>query len=131
MGLLDSVLGSLAQGGSGNPLLEGVLRMVNNPDTGGLAGLVQTLRQGDLGRVVDSWISTGQNLPVSPEQLTRALGSERLGGLAQSMGQSQGDFANQLASLLPQVVDKLTPGGRLPESGSADDLLASVRKLIG
>jgi uncharacterized protein YidB (DUF937 family) len=131
MGLLDSMMGSLGQGGTGNALLDGVLRLVNDPATGGLAGLVQTFQQRGLGGIVDSWVSTGQNLPISPEQLAQALGADRIGGLAQSLGVSQGDVASQLANLLPQVVDKLTPGGQLPQSGSADDLVATVRKMLG
>ena len=85
MGLLDSVLGSLSQGGSGsggNPLLDAVLSMVNNPQTGGLAGLLQKLQESGLGNVADSWVSTGKKLPISPEQLQNALGSGELGSLA-------------------------------------------------
>ncbi|MBX3671577.1 MAG: YidB family protein [Burkholderiales bacterium] len=134
MGLLDSVLGSLSQGGSGsggNPLLETVLSMVNNPDTGGLAGLLQKLQENGLGNVADSWVSTGKNLPISPDQLQNALGSGELGSLAEKLGMSTGDVSSQLADLLPGVVDKLTPNGQVPDMGSLGDLLGSLTKRLG
>ena len=134
MGLLDSVLGSLAQGGSGsggNPLLETVLSMVNNPDTGGLAGLLQKFQEHGLGNVADSWVSTGKNLPISGDQIQEALGSGALGDIASKLGLSTGDVSSQLADLLPGVVDKLTPNGQVPDMGSLGDLLGSLTKRLG
>ena len=134
MGLLDSVLGSLSQGGSGsggNPLLETVLSMVNNPDTGGLAGLLQKFQEHGLGDVADSWVSTGKNLPISGDQVQEALGSGALGDIASKLGLSTGDVSSQLADLLPGVVDKLTPNGQLPDTGSLGDLLGSLTKRLG
>ncbi|MBX3717711.1 MAG: DUF937 domain-containing protein [Burkholderiales bacterium] len=134
MGLLDSVLGSLSQGGSGsggNPLLETVLSMVNNPDTGGLAGLLQKFQEHGLGNVADSWVSTGKNLPISGDQVQEALGSGALGDIASKLGLSTGDVSAQLADLLPGVVDKLTPNGQVPDMGSLGDLLGSLTKRLG
>ncbi len=134
MGLLDSVLGSLSQGGSGsggNPLLETVLSMVNNPETGGLAGLLQKFQEHGLGNVADSWVSTGKNLPISGDQVQEALGSGALGDIASKLGLSTGDVSSQLADLLPGVVDKLTPNGQLPDMGSLGDLLGSLTKRLG
>ena len=134
MGLLDSVLGSLSQGGSGaggNSLLETVLSMVNNPDTGGLAGLLQKFQEHGLGNVADSWVSTGKNLPISGDQIQEALGSGALGDIASKLGLSTGDVSSQLADLLPGVVDKLTPNGQVPDMGSLGDLLGSLTKRLG
>ena len=134
MGLLDSVLGSLSQGGSGsggNPLLETVLSMVNNPDTGGLAGLLQKFQEHGLGDVADSWVSTGKNLPISGDQIQEALGSGALGDIASKLGLSTGDVSSRLADLLPGVVDKLTPNGQMPDMGSLGDLLGSLTKRLG
>src|SRR5512145_1662686 len=80
MGLLDSVVGALAGGQSGgnNALLETVMKLINNPQTGGLAGLIQSFQQGGLGDVVNSWVSTGANQPVSPEQIQNVLGNSQL-----------------------------------------------------
>ena len=131
MGLLDTILGSISQRGSGNPLIEAVLAMVNNPQTGGLEGLLARFQQGGLGNLADSWVSTGKNLPISADQITSALGSDQLGSLASSVGLSQGDMSSKLAELLPDVVDKLTPTGQIPDSGALGQLLGSLRGRIG
>jgi uncharacterized protein YidB (DUF937 family) len=75
MGLLDSVVGALAGGQSGgnSGLVDVVMQLINN-QPGGLAGLVQSFQQGGLADIVNSWVSTGQNLPISAEQLQSVLG---------------------------------------------------------
>ena len=65
-------------------------------------------------------MSTGQNLPVSSDQLQSALGADRIGALARQVGMPAGDLGSQLAQYLPQVVDQLTPDGQLPTGGGAD-----------
>ena len=131
MGLLDSLLGGMSQGGSGNALVDSVLRMVNDPRTGGLEGLVQAFQSKGLGGLVDSWVSTGQNLPIAAEQITHALGSDRLGQLAGSLGMSQGDLSSKLSEILPNVVDKLTPNGQLPDANALGQILGALRGKIG
>lgn len=123
MGLLDSVVGALAGGQSGgeSPLLNVVMQLINNPQTGGLAGLVQSFQQGGLGNIVNSWVSTGQNLPISAEQIQAVLGGGQLQNIAAQLGMSTEQASGGLADLLPQLVDKLTPNGQVPEGG---DLLA-------
>ena len=112
MGLLDQVAGALANGQSaqGNPLLDIVMQLVNNPQTGGLAGLVAKLQQGGIGDIVNSWVSTGQNLPVSGEQLQSALGGDMLGQIAAQLGVSPQQASGGLADLLPQGGDMLAQG---------------------
>lgn len=129
MGLLDSVVGALAGGQSdgGNPLLNVVMQLINNPQTGGLSGLVQSFQQGGLGDVVNSWVSTGQNLPVSAEQLQSVLGGGALQNIAAQLGVSPEQASGSLADLLPQMVDKLTPNGQVPEGG---DLLAQGMDML-
>ncbi|MBS1131600.1 MAG: Protein of unknown function bacterial [Proteobacteria bacterium] len=119
MGLLDSVVGALAGGQSGgeSPLLNIVMQMINNPQTGGLGGLVQSFQQGGLGNIVNSWVSTGQNLPISAEQIQAVLGGGKLQEIAAQLGVSTEQASGGLADLLPQVVDKLTPNGQVPEGG--------------
>ncbi len=123
MGLLDSVVGALAGGQSGgdNPLLNIVMQLINNPQAGGLGGLVQSFQQGGLGEIVNSWISTGQNLPISAEQIQAVLGGGQLQNIAAQLGVSPEQASGSLADLLPQVVDQLTPNGQLPQGG---DMLA-------
>ncbi len=130
MGLLDSVVGMLSGGQPGQPggpgaLLQAVLGMVaNDGQGGGLAGLVTKFQQGGLGDVVGSRVGTGQNLPISADQLQQELGSDMVAGLAAKFGLSPADVGGQLSQLLPQVVDKLTPNGELPaaSAGGLGDL---------
>jgi len=81
---------------------------------GGLGGLVNKLQQGGLGDVVNSWVGSGQNQPVSPGQLGSALGPSIMKTVSQLTGISEDDLAKQLSQVLPGLVDKLTPNGKLP-----------------
>ena len=123
MGLFDQVAGALAgsqSGGSGD-LLAAIMQLVNDPKHGGLQGLVQSFQQGGLGEIVNSWVSTGQNLPISAEQITSVLGGSSLQDIAAKLGVSPDQAAGSLAEILPQAVDTLTPNGQIPQGG---DLLA-------
>ncbi len=80
----------------------------------GLGGLLTTLEKGGLGNVINSWVNAGPNQPVSPNQLGSALGPDIIKVLAQRSGLSEDEVARQLSQALPDVVDKLTPSGRLP-----------------
>jgi uncharacterized protein YidB (DUF937 family) len=128
MGLLDIVGGMLGgqagPGGAGGgqaELLNMVIRMLaDNGQGGGLAGLVEKFQSAGMGEQVNSWIGTGQNLPVSPDQLQGAFGADQMSQMAEKMGLSTGDLGTQLSQLLPQVVDQATPGGRVPEGGLGD-----------
>ena len=88
------------------------------------------MTQGGLGNVACSWVGTGQNLPVSAEQLQSALGSGGGGGLlaqlAQQAGLSHGDTASGLSQILPGLVDKLTPDGQIPQQDSLEKMLGSL-----
>jgi uncharacterized protein YidB (DUF937 family) len=130
MSLLDSVVGALSggQSGGGNGLLEVAMQLLNNPQTGGLSGLVNAFQQGGLGEIVNSWVSTGQNLPISAEQIQSVLGGSTLQDLAAKLGVSPEQASGSLASILPQVVDHLTPNGQLPEGGG--DLMAQGLELL-
>ncbi len=145
MGLLDSILGSVLGGGAAQgqgsgqaALINAVIQMVANKGAGGggagggLGALVGALTQGGLGNVASSWVGTGQNLPVSAEQLQSALGSGSGGGggllaqLAQQAGLSHGDTASGLSQILPGLVDKLTPDGQIPQQDSLEKMLGSL-----
>ena len=81
---------------------------------GGLGGLLNKLQQGGLGNATNSWVGSGQNRPVAPGQLGSALGPNIIKTLAQQTGLSEDELTKQLSQVLPGVVDKLTPNGRLP-----------------
>ena len=93
---------------------------------GGLGGLLDKLQNGGLGDVAKSWVGTGQNQPVSPGQLGSALGSDVVKTLAQRSGLSEEDITKQLSQILPGVVDKLTPQGRLPTMAELSQVTRSM-----
>lgn len=113
-----------------NTLVSSVMQMINN-QPGGLAGLVQRFHEKGLGGLVSSWVSTGQNLPVSSDQLQHVLGSEQVRELAAKAGISPETASSHLAQLLPMIVDKLTPNGQLPPSGTLLDSGLSMLRGLG
>jgi uncharacterized protein YidB (DUF937 family) len=136
MGLLDSVLSAIEQS-QGSPaaashgdLINALIALLGQGQSaggiGGLAGLVQRFQQAGLGEIVNSWISTGQNLPVSADQVRQGLGSDMLGRLAQQLGLDHSQLAGQLAQALPHLVDQLTPNGQLPQGG-----IGEIASLVG
>ncbi|MBP1772130.1 MAG: hypothetical protein H6P99_1293 [Holophagaceae bacterium] len=127
MGLLDMVGGLLGQGGQtqGNPLMSAVMGLIQN-HPGGLQGLLGQFQEKGLGDQVASWIGTGENQPIGGDQVRAALGSDRLQQLAGQLGLSHGEAADGLAGLLPQVVDKLSPEGSLPEGADVTNLLKGL-----
>ncbi len=131
MGLMDQmgqvVGGVLGQQSGQNPLLQAVTSLLgNNSSLGGLAGLVQAFQKNGLGEVVNSWVSTGQNIPASPQQIEQGLGSDLLKQLAGTVGLSPQEASVQLSDLLPTLVDKLTPNGKI-EAGPLEQLLKLVQ----
>ncbi|MEK1892963.1 MAG: YidB family protein [Rhizobium sp.] len=81
---------------------------------GGLGGLLGKLTEAGQGDTVDSWVQPGQNKPIAPGSLNDALGSKTISDLARQAGISEQELLNQLSTVLPGVVDKLTPRGQLP-----------------
>ena len=116
MGLFEELKGTLFAGGDKNKLLESIMGIINDPKTGGLSGLAQTFKDKGLGDVVSSWISTGENLPVSSDQIKQALSSDQIQQISEKAGVSQEEASNGLAGLLPEIIDKLTPDGKVPDS---------------
>jgi uncharacterized protein YidB (DUF937 family) len=133
MGLLDSLLSGMAQQGGGqseaatNPLLQIALQLLTS--SGGLSGLAQQFQQAGLGPQMGSWISTGQNLSISPDQLLQALGQGRMQEMAAGTGMDMGQLSGGLSDLLPQLVDRLTPQGQIPAAG-VDDALAELSRMM-
>ena len=97
---------------------------------GGLAGLTQLFTQNGLGNIVQSWIGTGQNLPITAQQLQQVLGNGTLQQMAAKAGMDQGQLAHELSQLLPHVVDHLTPGGALPTGGLMGGAMDMLKKMM-
>ena len=117
MGLLGE-MGSTAVtsmlGNSSNPLATSLLQMINN-QPGGLSGMVQSFHDNGLGGIVSSWVGTGQNIPITADQIQHALGSEQVKELAAKAGISPDLASSSLATMLPSLIDKLTPNGQMPD----------------
>lgn len=129
MGLIDDLL-PIATGGSTqqaehSSALGAILNYINSAPVGGLAGLQSMFQQGGLGHIVSSWIGTGQNLPISADQLQSVLHSGALQQVAQQAGMDPSRLTGLMSTLLPNLVDKLTPNGQLPEAGSLQQMLKS------
>lgn len=135
MGILDQVTQAFSgatsgSGGGQSALLQAALQLLSqNRSDGatGLASLVEAFHTRGLGEIMSSWIGTGQNLPISAEQIQTVLGSERLQQLAVKAGLSPEVASTQLANLLPSLVDKLTPHGQIPEGGLLEQGLNLLR----
>jgi uncharacterized protein YidB (DUF937 family) len=84
------------------------------PDLGGLDGLIERFQRGGLGDVIGSWVGHGQNRPVQPTQLAQALGPDTLDTLERQTGMDRDTLLSQLAQVLPEVINGLTPQGRVP-----------------
>lgn len=115
MGLLDDVTGALGMGasGSGTPDITALAQQLL-AQSGGVQGLLQKFEQSGLGSVAASWAGTGQNLPVSPEQISQVLADHGLTDVVTRLGIDPQQASALLAQHLPGLVDHLTPGGQVP-----------------
>ena len=97
------------------------------PDPGnildGLGGLIKQFQQKGLGDAIDSWVNTGANKDVSPGQVSNALPSDVVDELARRTGLTRDQVIGELAKILPNAVDSLTPEGRLPTRRELQQLL--------
>jgi len=104
-------LGDLLRGGLGGLLAGGAAGSVIS---GGLGDLLRQFQQNGQGEVANSWVGKGPNQPISPDDLGRALGADQLNALAAQSGLSRDELLAGLSQQLPEVIDQLTPDGRLP-----------------
>ncbi len=137
MGLFDGVLGNLVGGLLGgqlpqgaqaqSPLLQMALQLLQQ--NGGIQGVLGKFEQAGLGAQAKSWIGTGQNQPIDANAISQIFGQGQLGQIAQQLGITHEQAAGQLAQVLPQVVDRLTPQGQIPENHSdlVNQALAMLR----
>lgn len=129
MSLLDQardMLGSLMGGKVSDDharLASGLLENLTGGQSGGLQGLIQSFESKGLGNIVSSWVGTGSNLPISAEQVEHGLGSERIQQLASKAGLSADTTKSGLASVLPMLIDRLTPEGKVPEGSQLQKFL--------
>src|SRR5882724_7958970 len=103
-----------------------LLGYINSPQVGGISGLQQMFQQKGLGGIVSSWIGTGQNLPISADQLQNVLHGNTLQEIAAKTGMDSGQLTSILSTMLPTVVDKLTPNGQVPDSGALAQMMKGL-----
>jgi uncharacterized protein YidB (DUF937 family) len=108
MGMFDGILGGVFGAGA-TTLLNSFIEQ-----QGGLQNIVSQFEKNGFGDTMKSWISQGQNLPITADQIQRALGSDKVKELAAKMGLPADKIAELLAQHLPQAIDKVTPDGKLP-----------------
>lgn len=129
--MIGGLLGG-SGGGSQSSLVTAVIEMIGQK--GGLQSVLSQLQTGPMGDAVASWMGTGSNQSVSPDQIGAAFSAETLQGLAQKSGLSTDEVKNGLAEQLPGLIDSLTPGGSV---GTADQLkglaagIPGLDKLLG
>ena len=125
MGLFDSVLTGLGdQAASG---LGDLLKA-----QGGVAGLAETFGAAGMASQVQSWIGTGANVNISPEQIAQVLGSGPIAEFASKLGISPEQASETLAGLLPEAVDRLTPNGQVADAaGLLDQLPGGLGEMLG
>ncbi|HTN47831.1 MAG TPA: YidB family protein [Burkholderiaceae bacterium] len=148
MSLLDSLLSGLAGGspqgsnsqGSNSlgPLLQIAMQLLAGADTsgassgasaGGLGALIEQFQRAGMGAQMNSWISAGQNMPISAEQLMQVFGHGQMQQMAANSGMSVDEMSGGLAGMLPQLIDHLTPGGQVPAAG-IDSALADLSRMM-
>ena len=127
-GLGDILGGLLGGGGSTSGGLGGLLggASAGGALSGGLANLLKDLQNAGHGQAAQSWVGTGPNQPIAPNDLAAALGGDTLDALTKQTGMTRGDLLAGLSQHLPGVVDQLTPQGRLPSGKEAAQLVESA-----
>lgn len=137
MGGLDALLGGGAGGASGGQAQGGLADVLggllaNDGQMGGLGGLVSKFQQAGMGDAVNSWVGTGANQPVSPGDVQGALGSDAISGMASKLGINAQTLLPLLATMLPLLINHLTPQGKVPDQGAGNqnDLMASLSSLL-
>lgn len=140
MGILDSLIknpkmiGSVAQFASENPqLAKAAMGFLSSSSgsSGGLGRILNDLQSNGLSDAVSSWLGSEDNKAVSPDELKAALGSERVAEFAEQAGVSGSEASTLLAGILPGLVDKLSPDGKLPDASGLDSMLGGLMGAIG
>jgi len=135
MGILDALIknpeliGDVAKFSADNPdIAKAAMSFLSSSEGsgGGLGEIVGALQSAGLADTVSSWLGSGDNVAVGPEQLKSALGSDKIAQFAEQAGVSGTEASAVLAGILPQIVDKLSPDGQLPDRGGLDSMLGGL-----
>jgi uncharacterized protein YidB (DUF937 family) len=134
MSVLDNVLDkakSVAGAEPAGALMNQLLEFLKSPELGGIQGLVKKFEKAGLGPTIHSWIGSGKQLPITPAEITKALGSDTISQMANKTGFSVNDVGQKLAEILPPTISRLTPGGKFPSLGSISELGSGLKEKVG
>ena len=130
----STVFGSILGGGQqeGQPTaIAGVLQQVLSADGGGITSLISRFEGAGLGNHVQSWVSGGENQPISADQIGDAFSPDEIEGWATQAGTTPDKMREVLAAALPHAVDHVTPGGQITEPAAMPDLSSLVSRFLG
>ncbi len=131
-GGVGNILGGLVgAGGGAAALVPALLALLAGKaggagGAGGLGGLVSAFEKAGLGDIVGSWVGTGPNRAISPEQVQQGLGADTMQQLSAQSGLSVGQVAEHLSTVLPGLVNEVTPGGKMPDLASLQGMLGGL-----
>ena len=132
-GLLGQLVGTFLQGQSGAQpsAIAGIVQQIvaGSGSSGGVAALISRFEAAGLGQNAQSWVSTGPNQAVSPDQLSQVFSSDEIGNWAKQAGTTPDAILNVLSEALPKAVDHVTPNGQMP--AQTEDLAGMLQKLMG
>lgn len=128
MGLFDSLAGAVLSnmGGDKGAMLQIAMDLFKQ--NGGLEGVVAKFNEAGLSKQAASWISKGDNLPISAEQVIEVLGRDSIAGIAEKLTMSPSDISAKIAEYLPQAIDKMTPNGEV--DSNSGNLLTAVMGML-
>lgn len=132
MGVLNEVVTKgealIADKAPASGLLNHLIDFLHRPETGGLQGLILKFEKAGLGPQIQSWIGTGKPLPITPDEVTRALRSEEIAELATKAGVSTEQASRQISELLPQAIKHFAPDAKLPGARVFGDVATSLEE---
>ncbi len=140
MGMLDALIenpelvGNVAKFAADNPeIAKAAMSFLSSGEGsgGGLGEIVGALQSGGLADKVSSWLGSGENVAVSADELSSALGADKISGFAESAGISGSEAGALLAGMLPGIIDKLSPDGKLPDTSGLDGMLDGLLGKLG
>jgi uncharacterized protein YidB (DUF937 family) len=126
---MTNLIGKIFGGGDDKTaLVKGLGESLSSGSGGGVTGLLDKFDAAGLGDKARSWVGDGPKQPVSGDEVRRALGDQEVGKIAEKAGMPADKASNELASILPDAVGKLTPGGKIPDAGELQEM---IKKLPG
>ncbi|MBM3351147.1 MAG: DUF937 domain-containing protein [Betaproteobacteria bacterium] len=124
MGLFDNLAGAVLSnvGGKKSAMVQVAMDLFNQ--NGGLEGVVEKFKAGGLAEQAASWVSTGENIPISVAQVAQVLGNDTVAGVATKLGMDADEISRKIAEYLPQVIDKMTPKGEV--NAKSSNLMSAI-----